>query len=81
MTTTPLNPKAARQLLNEAGIHTSYLDIATSSHGVLITTLTSTPSDAKLITDVHTVFHLAGYQATRRSPYAIKIHNPRRPRR
>jgi hypothetical protein len=75
--TTNTNPKAIRLLLNSAGLDTALLDIAPSSHGVLITTLTETPADAKLITDVHVVLHLNGLEATRRTPYVIKAHSPR----
>lgn len=78
--TTNTNPKAIRHLLNQAGIDTRQLDIAPSSHGVLISTLTTTDDDARLITEVHVVLHLDGLDATRRGPHAIKAHSPRRRR-
>lgn len=80
--TTKTNPKDVRLALNGAGIHTSHLDIVPSSHGVLITALTETQSDATLIIQViATLSQLPGLNdLTRRGPFAVKVNNPKRHR-
>lgn len=81
--TTNTDPKSIRLALIAAGVDTNQLDIRPSSHGVLITTLNESPAMAELITAVAAaLIAVPGFDdVTRRSPYALKVHSQRRPRR